>query len=72
MRCLEKLVVPSISYRGKIVDAGMVAGHDRAMRHVVATVTAIQFALSVRPAVLVELPSRHQPVGVRPLKLRTY
>jgi len=69
----EKLVAPSsISYPGKMIDAGMVAGHDRAMRHIVATVTAIRFALSVRRAVLVELPSRHRQVGVRLLKLRTY
>ncbi len=44
----------SISYPGKMIDACMVAGHDRAMRHVVATVAAIRFALSVRRAVLVE------------------
>jgi hypothetical protein len=62
----------SISYPDKMIDAGMVAGHDRAMRHVVATVTAIRFALSVRRAVLVELPTRHQQVAVRLLKLRTY
>ena len=55
-----------------MIDAGMVDGHDRGMRDVVATVTAIRFALSVRRAVLVELPTRHQQVAVRLLKLRTY
>jgi hypothetical protein len=34
-----------------------------AMRHVVATVTAIRFALSAPCDVLVDLPTRHQKVA---------
>jgi len=41
-----------------------------AMRHVVATVTAIRFALSA-PYVLVELPTRHQKVAAPGKTLRT-
>jgi hypothetical protein len=35
------------------------------MRHIVATVTAIRFALSARCDVVVDLPTRYQTVAVR-------
>jgi hypothetical protein len=53
-----------LSYPGKIIDAGMVARHIRAMRHVFATVTAIRFALSARRDLLLEMLPLHHQVAV--------
>jgi hypothetical protein len=55
-----------------MIDADMVAGHDQAMRHGVATITGIRFASSVRRAELAD--ARHQRVGApakRVSKLRS-
>jgi hypothetical protein len=50
-----------ISRPGKMIDVGMAAGMIRPMRHVVATVIALRFALSTRRDLLLEMRAlRHQ------------
>jgi hypothetical protein len=60
---VKKLLPSPTSHPRTMFDARMVAGHDRAMRHGAATVTAIRFALSAPCDVLVDLPTRHQKVA---------
>jgi hypothetical protein len=45
---IERWCAPTDVVSGKMIDAAMVAGDDRTMRHGVATVALIRFASSVR------------------------
>jgi hypothetical protein len=47
-RSIERRCAPIDVVSGKMIDAAMLAGDDRTMRHGVATVALIRFASSVR------------------------